>query len=254
MGKVYGYIRVSSIDQNEDRQRIVLTELGVNEKNIYMDKLSGKDFERPQYKNMVYKLKPGDLLYILSIDRLGRNYDEIQNQWKILTKDIGIDICVIGMSVAYDNKHYVEAVWYCYAIFEQRINRLISKYIDECPVSNRTDNKSAAISTRIICVTHMIENKYGCFDVMDVELFTRIKKWCGVRNELVHSLISLKHYRQYDKEFKKLAKEGVSLVFELYDACTDFRNAWYNMGNIVTTFPKERCKCKNKKCINPDII
>lgn len=97
MGKVYGYIRVSSIDQNEDRQRIVLTELGVNEKNIYMDKLSGKDFERPQYKNMVYKLKPGDLLYILSIDRLGRNYDEIQNQWKILTKDIGIDICVIDM-------------------------------------------------------------------------------------------------------------------------------------------------------------
>lgn len=91
MGKVYGYIRVSSIDQNEDRQRIV------NEKNIYMDKLSGKDFERPQYKNMVYKLKPGDLLYILSIDRLGRNYDEIQNQWRILTKDIGIDICVIDM-------------------------------------------------------------------------------------------------------------------------------------------------------------
>lgn len=97
MGKVYGYIRVSSIDQNEDRQRIVLTELGVKEKNIYMDKLSGKDFERPQYKNMVYKLKPGDLLYILSIDRLGRNYDEIQNQWRILTKDIGIDICVIDM-------------------------------------------------------------------------------------------------------------------------------------------------------------
>lgn len=97
MGKVYGYIRVSSIDQNEDRQRIVLTELGVKEKNIYMDKLSGKDFERPQYKNMVYKLKSGDLLYILSIDRLGRNYDEIQNQWRILTKDIGIDICLIDM-------------------------------------------------------------------------------------------------------------------------------------------------------------
>ncbi len=97
MGNVYGYIRVSSIDQNEDRQRIVLTELGVNEKNIYMDKLSGKDFERPQYKNMVCKLKLGDLLYILSIDRLGRNYDEIQNQWRILTKDIGIDICVIDM-------------------------------------------------------------------------------------------------------------------------------------------------------------
>lgn len=97
MGKVYGYIRVSSTDQNEDRQRIAMLELGVDEKNIYMDKLSGKDFNRPQYKKMVRKLKSGDLLYILSIDRLGRNYAEIQNQWRTLTKDIGIDICVIDM-------------------------------------------------------------------------------------------------------------------------------------------------------------
>jgi DNA invertase Pin-like site-specific DNA recombinase len=97
MGKIYGYIRVSSTDQNEDRQRIALSELGVDEKNIYMDKLSGKDFNRPQYKKMVRKLKSGDLLYILSIDRLGRNYAEIQNQWRILTKDIGIDMCVIDM-------------------------------------------------------------------------------------------------------------------------------------------------------------
>lgn len=97
MGKVYGYIRVSSTDQNEDRQKIALSEVGVDEKNIYMDKLSGKDFNRPQYKKMVRRVKNGDLLYILSIDRLGRNYAEIQNQWRILTKDIGIDICVIDM-------------------------------------------------------------------------------------------------------------------------------------------------------------
>lgn len=97
MGKIYGYIRVSSTDQNEDRQRIAMSDLGVDEKNIYMDKLSGKDFNRPQYKKMVRKLKSGDLLYILSIDRLGRNYAEIQNQWRTLTKDIGIDICVIDM-------------------------------------------------------------------------------------------------------------------------------------------------------------
>lgn len=97
MEKVYGYIRVSSTDQNEDRQRIALMDVGVEEKNIYMDKLSGKDFNRPQYKKLVRKLKSGDLLYILSIDRLGRNYEEIQNQWRILTKDIGVDICVIDM-------------------------------------------------------------------------------------------------------------------------------------------------------------
>lgn len=97
MGKVYGYIRVSSADQNEERQRMALSEVGVEEKNIYMDKLSGKDFNRPQYKKLVRCMKNGDLLYILSIDRLGRNYAEIQNQWRVLIKEIGIDICVIDM-------------------------------------------------------------------------------------------------------------------------------------------------------------
>lgn len=95
--KKYGYVRVSSIDQNEDRQMIALSENEVSKENIFVDKQSGKDFERPQYKKLVKKLKPGDLLYILSIDRLGRNYEEIQNQWRLLTKEIGIDICVIDM-------------------------------------------------------------------------------------------------------------------------------------------------------------
>lgn len=95
--KIYGYVRVSSTDQNENRQMIALNKVNVLAKNIYMDKLSGKNFNRPQYKKLVKKLKPGDLLYILSIDRLGRNYEEIQNQWRILTKEIGIDLCVLDM-------------------------------------------------------------------------------------------------------------------------------------------------------------
>ena len=93
----YGYIRVSSRDQNEDRQLIAMREIDMPEKNIYTDKQSGKDFERPQYKKLVRKLKRDDLLYIKSIDRLGRNYEEIQNQWRFLTKDKGVDICVIDM-------------------------------------------------------------------------------------------------------------------------------------------------------------
>ena len=76
---------------------LAMQERSVPEKNVYVDKQSGKDFNRPQYQKLVKKLKPGDLLYILSIDRLGRNYEEIQRQWRILTKDIGIDICVIDM-------------------------------------------------------------------------------------------------------------------------------------------------------------
>lgn len=94
---VYGYIRVSSTDQNEDRQMIALSDCSIPPKNIYMDKQSGKDFDRPQYKKLVRRMKKGDLLYIMSIDRLGRNYEEIQKQWRILTKEIGIDICVLDM-------------------------------------------------------------------------------------------------------------------------------------------------------------
>ena len=93
----YGYVRVSSTDQNEDRQMIALHELGIADRQIYMDKQSGKDFERPQYKRLLRKLKQNDLLYIKSIDRLGRNYEEIQRQWRILTKEKGVDICVIDM-------------------------------------------------------------------------------------------------------------------------------------------------------------
>ena len=94
---VYGYIRVSSKDQKEDRQRIALKEVGVELQNIYVDKQSGKDFNRPQYKKMLRKLKKDDLLYIKSIDRLGRNYEEILQQWRILTKEKGVDIVVLDM-------------------------------------------------------------------------------------------------------------------------------------------------------------
>ena len=94
---VYGYIRVSSKDQKEDRQQIALKEVGVERQNVYVDKQSGKDFNRPQYKKMLRKLKKDDLLYIKSIDRLGRNYEEILQQWRILTKEKGVDIVVLDM-------------------------------------------------------------------------------------------------------------------------------------------------------------
>lgn len=93
----YGYIRVSSRDQNEERQFLALQSSGVKESCIYIDKKSGKDFDRPQYKRLIKKLKPGDLLMIQSIDRLGRNYEEVQNQWRFLTKEKEVDICVIDM-------------------------------------------------------------------------------------------------------------------------------------------------------------
>lgn len=97
--KNYGYVRVSTQDQNEQRQLIALEKVGVCRERIFVDKQSGKNFDRPAYRNMVSLLQPGDILFILSIDRLGWNYEEILNQWRFLTKDIGIDICVLDMEL-----------------------------------------------------------------------------------------------------------------------------------------------------------
>jgi len=94
---IYGYIRVSTKEQNEDRQLIALSEFQVPQENIFMDKLSGKDFNRPQYRKLMRRLRPGDVLVVKSIDRLGRNYEEILNQWRVITKDKRVDIVVLDM-------------------------------------------------------------------------------------------------------------------------------------------------------------
>lgn len=97
MVNVYGYVRVSSYDQKESRQLAALQELSIPEKNIFVDKQSGKDFQRPSYQRMVKRMRKDDLLYIKSIDRLGRNYGEILEQWRVLTKEKGVDIVVLDM-------------------------------------------------------------------------------------------------------------------------------------------------------------
>lgn len=94
---LYGYVRVSSKDQCEERQIIALKEFGINEKNIYIDKISGVSFERPKYKRLIKKMKHGDVLVVKSIDRLGRNYNEIQEQWRMITKEKNVDIVVLDM-------------------------------------------------------------------------------------------------------------------------------------------------------------
>ena len=94
---LYGYARVSTKEQCEDRQILALTRFSVKKENLYLDKLSGKDFNRPQYKKLMRKLRPGDTLAIPSIDRLGRDYEEIQNQWRIITKEKHADIVVLDM-------------------------------------------------------------------------------------------------------------------------------------------------------------
>jgi len=101
---MYGYIRVSTKEQNEERQRIAMLEAGIAEKHIFLDKQSGKDFERPGYQRVLNRLKPGDILFIKSIDRLGRNYDEILEQWRVITKEKRADIVVLDMPLL-DTRH-----------------------------------------------------------------------------------------------------------------------------------------------------
>lgn len=103
--RIYGYVRVSSQEQNEDRQLIAMEESGVERANIFIDKQSGKDFDRPNYKRLIKRLRPGDTLFIKSIDRLRRNYEEIQNQWRIITKDKGVDMVVIDMPLLDTRNH-----------------------------------------------------------------------------------------------------------------------------------------------------
>ena len=102
--QIYGYVRVSTKEQNEDRQLIAMQNFGVKQSKIYMDKLSGKDFERPKYKRLMKKIKPGDTLVIKSIDRLGRNYEEILEQWRIITKEKQVGIVVLDMPLL-DTRH-----------------------------------------------------------------------------------------------------------------------------------------------------
>jgi len=101
---VFGYVRVSSQEQNEERQLISMEQAGVPRNNIYIDKQSGKDFNRPNYKRLMKKLRSGDTLFIKSIDRLGRNYEEILNQWRIITKEKSVDVVVIDMPLL-DTRH-----------------------------------------------------------------------------------------------------------------------------------------------------
>ena len=98
-GKAFGYVRVSTREQNEDRQMIAMAEMGVPKENIFIDKQSGKDFNRPRYKKLVRRLTENDVLFIKSIDRLGRNYEDILEQWRVITKDKKADIVVIDMPI-----------------------------------------------------------------------------------------------------------------------------------------------------------
>ncbi|MGG2072843.1 recombinase family protein [Lysinibacillus irui] len=104
--KIFGYVRVSDKGQNVERQDIKMIELGINERDIFIDKASGKDFDRPQYQAMKLQLRAGDLVYIDALDRLGRNYDEIKSEWKDITRNINADIIILENKELFDSRKF----------------------------------------------------------------------------------------------------------------------------------------------------
>ena len=152
------------------------------------------------------------------------------------------------LNLAIDDKHYVEASWLCYSIFEQRINRLIAKFIQCCPLQFQKPQKTAAISTRIDCIISLIDQGYPPLQEYDRSLLDEISKWCENRNDNVHDLVNINKYKKYDEIFESLAKEGIILVQRLYSENGKFRDKYIH-SQCFEPFPNGK-NCKRKyRCI-----
>ena len=142
-----------------------------------------------------------------------------------------------------NEKNYIEASWLCYAIIEQRINRLIEKHIKHCPKKINTKGYPVSINTRLKCIQNLIKLNYNGCGQLDYDLFLKSAKWCKNRNNLTHDLVNLKKYKKYDEEFKQLAVEGFQLVKKLYKEISKYRNWWYKSEECLERFPYD---CKNQ--------
>ncbi len=153
-----------------------------------------------------------------------------------------------NLTSAMAKKQYTEASWLCYAIFEQRIGRIVEKHIKKCQKGRRSKNeKPVSITTKLVCLKKLCKQKYGPYADFDKGLLDEIGVWCKQRNDLIHGLISLEHYKKYDKEFKNLATSGAPLVERLYTEATKVRE-WCRKDNQFEKFPNMKCQCGHR-CI-----
>ncbi len=159
------------------------------------------------------------------------------------------DTMLQKLDEAMDRHEYVEACWLCYAIFEQRITRMIQKHIHKCPRQKRAKNDHhVGIATRINCISKLAKQNYGAYATIDRKVFKSLLDWCDSRNRLVHALLDINIYKKYDAEFQKLAKTGYDLVLQVYAEAAKVRS-WCNDNNHFGKFPDVKCRCKKKRCI-----
>ena len=148
------------------------------------------------------------------------------------------------LDAAMKQHNYVEASWLCYAIFEQRITRIVEKHITKCPKQNRNDNKyHVGIRTKITCLKKLSKVQYGAYANFDSKLLSEIAGWCKKRNTLMHGLVSLELYKKYDKEFKDLAESGTPMVKKLYEEASKVRE-WCRSDHKFGAFPVIKCRCE----------
>lgn len=154
-----------------------------------------------------------------------------------------------NLKSAMEEAQYIEASWLCYAIFEQRIGRIIEKHLVKCPKGRRgRKEKPVSISTKLLCLEKLCKLKYGPYAEFDKKLLTDISVWCRQRNTLIHGLVSLEHYKKYDKEFENLALSGAPLVAQLYKEATKVCEWCRDKNHQFEKFPEIQCRCKHR-CI-----
>lgn len=157
------------------------------------------------------------------------------------------------IDLAYKNNQYIEVCWLCYACFESRVNRVLSKICTGCSKEKRNDNRHIGITTKLECYVRLIKNNYPPLSKEDPNLIHTVKGWCKERNDLIHGMVSLEYYNDADKKFQNLAKRGITLVKKMYSLSKDVRDYYYQ-ADVIPAFDEtvvKKCSLK-KKCLKED--
>ena len=157
------------------------------------------------------------------------------------------------IDLAYKNNQYIEVCWLCYACFESRVNRVLSKICEGCTKEKRTDNRHIGITTKLNCYVNLIKSNYPPLSKEDYQLMHTVKGWCKERNNLIHGMVSLEYYNDADKKFKHLAERGIALVKRMYSFSTEVRNYFYQADEIPIFDESVIKKCRlEKKCLKEE--
>ena len=228
---IYGYIRVSSRDQNEDRQLLSLKRIGVLEKNIYLDKQSGRDFNRPQYRKMIRKLKKDDLLYIKSIDRLGRNYEEILEQWRVLTKEKGVDIARVTLHVGLGTFRPVKEENVLDHHMHSEFYRIDEEAAEKINNARKNNGRIIAVGTTSTRTLESVAKEDGTIEACSG--WTQIFIYPGYKFKAIDCLITNFHLPESTLVMLVSALAGRENVLNAYETAVKEKYRFFSFGDAM---------------------